>query len=200
VDLGFKPTLPPVETLTVATTCTNRDLAGQLPLVGTFGELTVESASIVRARCLMTPTKTVRPPLRRSLQWRLISHLALNYLSLADSGGLAALQEILKLYDFTENPLIQKQIAALSALSSEPHMRRIVSEHGIVFAQGQRVKIEFDEDNFIGSGVFLFAAVLERFLGLYTAINSFTQLIATTRQRRGELKPWPPRSGEQILL
>jgi type VI secretion system protein ImpG len=48
--------------------------------------------------------------------------------------------------------------------------------------------------------LFLFAAVLERFLGLYTAINSFTQLTAKTRQRRGELKPWPPRSGEQILL
>jgi type VI secretion system protein ImpG len=107
---------------------------------------------------------------------------------------------VLKLYDFTEDPAIQKQISGIVALSSAPHMRRIVSEHGIVFAQGLRVNIEFDEDAFIGTGVFLFATVLERFLGLYTAINSFTQLTANTRQRRGELKPWPPRSGEQILL
>jgi len=199
VDMGFKPTLPPVETLTVHITCTNRDLAGQVPFTGEFGELSVESGSLVRARCIMAPTKTVRPPLRRGLHWRLISHLALNYLSLVD-GGTTALQEILKLYDFTENPAIQKQISGIVALSSEPHMRRVVSEHGIVFAQGLRVKIEFDEDGFIGTGVFLFAAVLERFLGLYTAINSFTQLTAKTRQRRGELKPWLPRSGEQILL
>jgi type VI secretion system protein ImpG len=197
--MGFKPTLPPVETLTVRITCTNRDLAGQLPFTGEFGELSVESGSLVRARCIMAPTKTIRPPLRRGLQWRLISHLALNYLSLVD-GGIAALQEILKLYDFTDNPAIQKQISGIVGLSSEPHMRRVLSEHGIVFAQGLRVKIEFDEDGFIGTGVFLFAAVLERFLGLYTAINSFTQLTAKTRQRRGELKPWPPRSGEQILL
>ncbi len=199
VNMGFKPTLPPVETLTVQITCTNRDLAGQLPFTGKFGELSLESGSVVLARCIMAPTKTVRPPVRRDLQWRLISHLALNYLSLVD-GGLSALQEILKLYDFTESPAIQKQISGIVALSSEPHMRRIVSDHGIVFAQGLRVNIEFDENGFIGTGVFLFAAVLERFLGLYTAINSFTQLTAKTRQRKGELKSWPPRSGEQILL
>ena len=199
VNMGFKPTLPPVETLTVSITCTNRDLAGQLPFTGEFGEILLESSSLIRARCIMAPTKTVRPPVRHGLQWRLISHLALNYLSLVD-GGLSALQEVLKLYDFTENPGIQRQISGIVALSSEPHMRRIVSEHGIVFAQGLSVNIEFDEDGFIGTGVFLFAAVLERFLGLYTAINSFTQLTAKTRQRKGELKPWPPRSGEQILL
>jgi type VI secretion system protein ImpG len=199
VNMGFKPTRPPVETLTVHITCTNRDLAGQLPFAGEFGEIFLESGSLVRARCIMAPTKTVRPPVRRGLQWRLISHPALNYLSVVD-GGLSALQEVLKLYDFTEDPAIQKQISGIVALSSAPHMRRIVSEHGIVFAQGLRVNIEFDEDAFIGTGVFLFATVLERFLGLYTAINSFTQLTANTRQRRGELKPWPPRSGEQILL
>jgi type VI secretion system protein ImpG len=199
VDLGFKPAQPPVETLTVHITSTNRDLAGELPFVGKFGELSVESRSLVRARCIVAPTKTLRPPLRRGLQWRLISHLALNYLSLVDDGG-ASLQEVLKLYDFTENSTILKQISGIVALSSEPHMRRIVSEHGIVFAQGLRVKIEFDEDCFIGTGAFLIAAVLERFLGLYTAMNSFTQLTARTRQRRGDLKLWPPRSGEQILL
>jgi type VI secretion system protein ImpG len=199
VDLGFNPALPPVETLTVHVTCTNRDLAGQLPFSGEFGELSVESGPLIRARSIIAPTKTVRPPLRRSLQWRLISHLALNYLSLTD-GGLNALQEILKLYDFADNPSIQRQITGIVAVSSEPRLRRIVSEHGIVFAQGIRTRIEFDENGFLGSGVFLFAAVLERFLGLYTAINSFTQLSAVTRQRKGELKPWPPRSGEQILL
>ena len=54
--------------------------------------------------------RQLRPPQRRGLQWRLISHLSLNYLSLVN-GGLDALQEILKLYDFTDNPGIQKQIA-----------------------------------------------------------------------------------------
>jgi type VI secretion system protein ImpG len=52
----------------------------------------------------------------------------------------------------------------------------------------------------VGSGLFLFASVLERFLGLYTTLNSFTQLVATTRQRDKPIKLWPPRTGEQVLL
>ena len=62
------------------------------------------------------------------------------------------------------------------------------------------VTIEFDEEKYIGSGVFLFACVLERFLGLYTSINSFTQLVARTKQDREPFKTWPPRAGEQGLI
>ncbi len=68
------------------------------------------------------------------------------------------------------------------------------------FCRGLEVTIEFDEEKYVGSGVFLFAAVLERFLGLYTSLNSFTQLIVKTQQREEILKRWPPRAGEQILL
>jgi len=201
VNLKFQPTLPADEALTVKVTCTNRDLAGELPLTGEYGELSLKAGALPKARTLMRPTRTVRPPLRRGLQWRLISHLALNYLSIVD-GGREALQEILKLYDFSEgeDPAIRKQIAGITGVASQPHIARIVSEHGIVFAQGLRVGLELDEEAFIGAGAFLFAAVLERFLGLYTAINSFTQLTVRTRQRNGDLKQWPPRSGEQTLL
>jgi type VI secretion system protein ImpG len=201
VDLGFRPTRPADDVLIAKVTCTNRDLAGELPLTGEFGELSLKPGALPRARCLMRPTRTLRPPLRRGLQWRLISHLALNYLSIVD-GGRDALQEILKLYDFSEDedPVIRKQIAGITAVDSHPHIARMVSEHGIVFAQGLRVALELDEEAFIGAGAFLFAAVLERFLGLYTAINSFTQLTVRTRQRNGDLKQWPPRSGEQTLL
>jgi type VI secretion system protein ImpG len=48
--------------------------------------------------------------------------------------------------------------------------------------------------------MFLFASVLERFLALYCSINSFTQLVAKVQDRDGELRRWPPRVGEKILL
>ena len=44
------------------------------------------------------------------------------------------------------------------------------------------------------------ATVIERFLALYTSINSFSQFVATTRQREGILKRWAPRAGEKTLL
>ena len=68
------------------------------------------------------------------------------------------------------------------------------------FARGVEVTIEFDEPKYIGTGVFLFACVLERFLGLYASLNSFSQLVATTKQREEPLKRWSPRAGDQILL
>jgi type VI secretion system protein ImpG len=48
--------------------------------------------------------------------------------------------------------------------------------------------------------VFLFAAVIERFLALYATLNSFSQLVVKTRQRREVLKEWPPRAGQAILM
>jgi type VI secretion system protein ImpG len=42
--------------------------------------------------------------------------------------------------------------------------------------------------------------VLERFLGLYSSLNSFSQLVAISKQREEPLKRWPPRAGDQILL
>jgi len=52
----------------------------------------------------------------------------------------------------------------------------------------------------VGGGVYLFASVLEHFLGLYASINSFSQLLARTRQRKEPLRQWPPRAGQAILL
>jgi type VI secretion system protein ImpG len=42
--------------------------------------------------------------------------------------------------------------------------------------------------------------VLKKFFELHTSLNSFTQLVAKTRQREEVLKKWPPRAGDQILL
>ena len=200
VDLDFRPTLPAVETLTIHTLCTNRDLPAKLPFGGDRSDFQLEgAAALSRIRCLTKPTPTVRPPMERGAQWRLISHLALNYLSVCE-GGREALQEILALYDVTDSPVIRQQIAGIANVGA----RRVVARPSTFpwngFCRGMEVTIEFDEEKFVGGGVFLFASVLERFLGLYTSLNSFTQMVATTRQRPEPLKRWPPRAGEQTLL
>ena len=56
-----------------------------------------------------------------------------------------------------------------------------------------------DEDQFAGGGAYLFCSVLERFLGLYVSLNSFSQLSVTTLQRKEALAEWQPRSGSTIL-
>jgi type VI secretion system protein ImpG len=200
VDLNFRPALPPVETLTLHTTCSNRDLPGKLPFGGDQGDFELEGAApLSRIRCLRKPTEALRPPLRRSTQWRLISHLSLNYLSLCE-GGREALQEILKLYDISDSSANRQQIAGITKMTSRQIVGRPVSMAWNGFCRGLEVTIEFDEQKYVGSGVFLFASTLEKFLGLYTSLNSFTQLIAISQQREQPLKRWPPRAGEHILL
>ena len=54
--------------------------------------------------------------------------------------------------------------------------------------------------NLLFAELAVLASVLERFLGLYVSINSFSQLVARTRQREGILRRWPPRAGERTLL
>jgi type VI secretion system protein ImpG len=200
VDFDFRPTVPAEETLLIHATCSNRDLPGKLPFGGDRGEFELEGAApLSRIRCLRKPTETFRSPLRRGTQWRIISHLALNYLSLCD-GGKDALQEVLKIYDFADSAAIRQQINGITHLASRQIVGRPRAMPWNGFCRGLEVAVEFDEEKFVGSGVFLFAAVLEKFLGLYTSLNSFTQLIAKTKQREEVLKRWPPRAGEQILL
>ena len=199
VDLDFRPSSAGAEALSVAVTCTNRDLPSRLPRMQDFGDLSLESAAGVRARLISAPTEAARPALRSGLQWRLISHLALNYLSITD-GGVDALREILRLYDFADSPIARNQISGVISSCSKPHMTRILTPAGVAFILGTQVRIEFDEERFTGAGVFLFASVLEHFLGLYTSINSFSQLIASTRQRKEVLRKWMPRAGQQVVV
>jgi type VI secretion system protein ImpG len=133
--------------------------------------------------------------------WRLISHLSLNHLSLVDyEDGADALREILKMYDFTDSAETRGMIDGILSVRS----RRIVGRTGGGvsggFCRGVEVAIHLDEDRFSEGGVFLFASVLERFLGLYCSINSFSKLVATTTRREGDLHKWRPRAGEQVLL
>ena len=192
----FKPLDPGVEILTVHTTCTNRDLPTRLPFGDPTGDFDLEvEAPVAHINCLIKPTPTRRPFLGGELQWRLISHLSLNYMSLVQ-GGETALKEILKLYDFDNSPTTRQQIDGIVALSSQHVTKRI----GQSFSRGVQVTVEFDEEKFVGTGLFLFASILERFLAQYVSVNSFSQMVVKTIQQKEIVKKWTPRSGNQALL
>jgi type VI secretion system protein ImpG len=200
VDLAGKSARPGVETLTVHCTCSNRDLPARLPFGSESGDFEIEGVSVIkRIVTLRKPTPTLRPPTGRGRLWRLVSHMSLNYLSLVEEGK-DALQEILRLYNLSDSTFLERQISGITTLSSRRQFARVVSEHGISFARGTRVDMELDEEQFVGGGVYLFAAVLEYFLGLYVTLNGFSQLAVRTRQRKELLKVWPPRAGQRILL
>ncbi len=200
VDLAFRPTRPTTDALTVRTTCTNRDLPARLPFGNEAGDFELETgAPIKRIVALRKPTSPIRPPLGKAMQWRLISHLSLNYLSLV-SEGREALQEVLKLYDFAATAYSAKTVEGITGLTSKRQFSRVISEDGIAFARGTHVELELDEEQFVGGGVYLFASVIESFLAQYASLNSFSQLSAKVQQRKEVLRQWPPRAGRRILM
>jgi type VI secretion system protein ImpG len=196
IDRKFNLSNKANESITVKISCSNRDLSSRLK-INKWGELDLESGAMVKARLVDGPTKTLRPATGGAQQWRLISHLSLNHLSLVE-GGADALREILRLYDPWTNRVSLQQIDGLVAIRSTRKVARINSEHGFVFCPGVMIDAEINEEKFSGNA-YLLASILERFFGLYCGVNSFTQLRVTTQQREGVVWQWPIRSGEQAV-
>lgn len=202
VDLGFRPSGAAGSVLEVQTTCLNRDLPRDLPYGGDQPRLQFAEGGgpISRIRCLTPPTPTFRPGAGHGRLWRLISHLSLNHLSIVEDGPADALREILRLYDVVDSAETRGQIDGILGVKSRRVVAAMRSEGPLTFCRGTEVTLHFDEERFTGSGLFLFASVLERFLALYCTLNSFTKLIATVKGREGELRRWPPRMGEKVLV
>jgi type VI secretion system protein ImpG len=203
VDLGMRPEHPGGWVLSVETTCLNRNLPERLPFGGGHPALRlIDGAPLVQSvQCLTAPTPTLRPASGQNGRWRLLSHLALNHISLADTeDGAAALKDILALYDFRDSAETRAIIQGITRVRAERGIARVPGGGVGAFCRGTDVAIEFDEGRFAGAGLFLLASVLERFLGLYCSINSFTRTVASVKGRPGLLRKWPPRAGEKILI
>ena len=72
-----------------------------------------------------------------------------------------ALREILSLYDFQDSPETRGLIEGVLSVRSAADTARVqVGRHSAI-ARGVRVDVEFDEQRYSGSSVFLFATVLE---------------------------------------
>jgi len=199
VDLDFNIHIPPTTTIYAKTLCTNRRLAEEVPAGAV---LQIEKAApLERIYTLAKTTRQIDPPLRGQALWRLISHLSLNYLSLGnDRESLNALHEILKLYSFLDPEQTYQQISGIRDMACRQVVRRIGRDAWKGFCRGIEVTLVFDEKLYVGSGSFLLAAVLNRFLPLYASVNAFTQLIIKSQQREGIWKRWEPVAGEQIVL
>jgi type VI secretion system protein ImpG len=199
-DLSGRVVYPDVDAVTARLTCHNGDLPSRLPFGGSGSDFELPGGGVIRQIVtLIKPTPAIQPPLGRPQLWRLISQLSLNYASLVD-GGVEGLQELLRLHNFAESPGGEKQIQGILDIQSRRVHSMVETEHGLTFARGHRVEIDFDEEQFAGGGVYLMASVLERFLGLYVSLNSFTILAARTRQRKEIIREWPPRTGWKALL
>lgn len=200
VDVDFNPAAPQTETLSLELTCTNRDLPALLTVGQPGGDLFVEGGTVARAiRMLRRPSGAHRFEQGRAAHWRLISHLALNHLSLVQS-GLPALKETLRLYDLSHAPVAARQIEGLIGLDYKPATHWMRGEPFATFIRGIEIRLTINEDNFVGTSLHAFVSVINRFFGLYVHANSFVQLVVLSRNGTDELLRCAPCNGDAILV
>jgi type VI secretion system protein ImpG len=199
LDLNFKPADPPVQTVYAHTLCTNRALTRMMP---EDAPLQLEDKLLeYKINLLGKPSLPYPPLLGGATVWRLISHLSLNHLSLSEgSDSLNALREILGLYCVSNRPSALNQIAGITRMSIAKKSMYVGEDEWQGFCRGTGITLTFDEDMYRGSGAFLLGSVLNSFFGLYTAVNSFTQLtIKRLAQPDLVWKQWEPRAGDETL-
>ncbi len=143
----------------------------------------------------MPPTPVIRMNSHASREWRLVSHLLLNHLSLFDNSG-AALKDILSLYAFTDSQVTRQLVASITSVEARHSHARI----GAAMVPGTDVTLEFDPATIDRPTAFIFGTVLNHFFGLYTSINSFTRLTVTMRGQSEPVARWPARAADRPLL
>jgi type VI secretion system protein ImpG len=189
---------PEPETLSMDVTYTNGSLPERLQL-GDISQQTSDSPGLLDFRNIIPPTRPVEPALDGNVLWKFLSHLSLNFLSVANADTL---RELLRLYIFQEGDsrtgvaASLKRIEGIEDLTVRP-IDRIVN--GVIM-RGQHVEMTVRSDHYAGTGdMYLFGSVMQAFFGVYSAMNTFIQF-AIRDSISGVLFEWPPKLGNRPLM
>lgn len=204
VDARQAPYREDLRQLAITALVSNRDLPTFLPGGDSAGAERWQldaPGTLARVRCLRGPTRPHGRQPRGDVGWSLVSHLSLNYLSVAGDDparAAAALRSLLALYGPSEDAAWDKQVDGVQAVSARPVVRRLPFPGPLSFGCGVEISLQLDELAFQGASPVLLGGVLERFFARHAALNSFTETSLRTAAR-GEVMRWPARCGEQAL-
>ena len=202
VDANFDPMAAQTDTLSLALTCTNRELPSRLAIGLEGGDLFVQDGvddePAPEIALLRRPTQSLRFERDDELQLRLASHMALDHLSLADM-HLAALKTILALYDRRRSAVSTRHIEGIVGVQSRDAMLELPGNPFPTAVQGVEIRLTIDERHFVGASIATFARAIDQFLGYCVLINSFVQLIVVSKHSCEEIMRGKPHSSDFVL-
>lgn len=183
-------------------TCTNRNLAAALPFGGGRPKLTLSTAAslVSGAELITAPSPTLRPQRGAGALWRLISHLSLGQISIAEPAlALSLVKELLVLHEYQPSTASRILRERLKMLTTTVSSARAPAGGHIAFISGIDVIAEFEDRRLSGSGAFLLGALLDRLFAAMAAINAFSRLRLTLAGDREVWQQWPARTGTRTL-
>jgi type VI secretion system protein ImpG len=199
VNVNSDPMHMQDETVFAHLTCTNRGLAEQIP-PGSI--LQVEAATpTTKIICLERPTPQIEPIQDGETQWKLISCLCLNHLSLESAQDSAqSLRQMVSLLSSDHQGWAAHEINGIQDLHYTKVFRRLMPEAWRGFAQGIEIQIKVDERHFVYRSPLILMSILNEFFDLYVASNAFTELVLTSTTREGDWRRWPMKMGASVTL
>ena len=189
----------PEETIMLTATCMDGALPGKEVKQGFIKSISSNSKNIksdLQFSNPESPTAPIYPPQKENLQWRLLSHMALNFVSLADRN---ALQELLALYNWPRDEISyeanNRRIKGIREIVAAPD--HYVMSRAAIRGTHLTVKLEEDHFNFDRGDLYLFGLLLREALEHFATINSFVRLTVIA-EPSGETFTWPPRLEQGI--
>jgi type VI secretion system protein ImpG len=204
LDVTLSVALPPGrdlrhrEVLKARLTCTNGERAEVL-LPNDIRTPTQDTPELVTFTNLTAPTPARQAPMDTGKLWQLISHLSLNFLSIADADNLQALLRHYAIPGAAERardlPNL-KRIESIREVIVEPDERLL----GESFVRGRAILVRLRGEHFTGHGDrYLFGSVLNRLFADSSALNTYTALTLED-SATGERTAWPPMLGTRALM
>lgn len=199
----FGPTMEqdvfPKETLSIEATMSNGFLPAKYLEVKSITE-PINFPTGVTVSNLTVPSDILPNPDRHNYLWSLISHLTLNYSTLADA---ETLKSILSLYNWStvHNNPNKKRIQAITRVHT-PQTKNLYRNRSLI--RGIEFKIEVDPGEFpygeatVREGdIHLMGLVMSRFLSQYVTINSYV-ILTIIESGTNKQYTWEPNLGKNL--
>jgi type VI secretion system protein ImpG len=203
-DLRSKaqPDYSEIKQLEVAGWCMNRDMPQRAQ--SKLQLMADDAAFVDRVDCIAGPKAPQSSLAQGDTAWYMLSHLALNHLSLQDAAqGPELLRKILGLYanchDREAARDLTRRVEGVDSISYKSCLERVPTPGPIAYGRGLEIELTLDDTAYEGTGILMLGEVLERFFARHVSINSFTRLRLRSLSR-GVVKTWPVRLGTRAIL
>ena len=199
----------PLKRVDIVALCTNRDL----PILDDTPSLTLEAGDPVESIRLLGALRPPQPAIPAALPasadgesraddlaWRLVSQLALNFLSLAKEGrGVDPLHALLDLYADRGDPGLTRNVRSIVRIDSRAVVERLAIEGPMCFGRGTEVTLHVDQSVLAGQSTLLLSALLARLFARHAGINGFVRTRTRLLQKQEDV-PWPMTPGNRYLI
>ena len=159
-----------------------------------------ESRLARHAIILKRPTITYHFNQNNNEQWRIISHLSLNILTLMKGDALSYFKELFALYNLSQCKDNFLLIDSIKKIEFTMTNKLIEASPFPMFVRGIKAELFVDRRIFRGHSLYIFSQLLSHIFNLKVQINSFVDVIIKDSLNQQEIYQCIPNVGGKTLL